>query len=92
MPRDAPPSTNTRAFLLSALQQQLRLDRRALDAYRPISVAFPGPYGQADVRIGKTRVLCHISCDVVTPYADRKFDGLFTIACELSPLADAGFE
>jgi exosome complex component RRP45 len=96
MPSEAIPSTNAQAFLLTALRQNLRLDSRPFDAYRPISLDFPtdepDTYGQADVRIGKTRVLCNISCDVVTPFPDRKFDGVFTISCELGPMASPAFE
>lgn len=95
MPREPDPSTNERAFLLSALSEKTRLDGRPFDAYRPISLSFPqnpDQYGVADVRMGKTRVLCNISSEVVTPYADRKFDGVFTISCELSPMGSAAFE
>ncbi|KAK5135506.1 hypothetical protein LTR08_005141 [Meristemomyces frigidus] len=92
MPRDPPPSTNAQTFLLAALRDNIRLDGRALDAYRPITLAFPAEYGVADVRLGKTRVLAKISCEVVAPYADRKFEGVFTIACELGPMGSAGWE
>lgn len=95
MPAEAPPSTNESAFLLSALRENIRLDHRPFDAYRPISLSFPqlpDQYGVADVRLGKTRVLCNISCEVVAPYADRKFEGLFTINCELSPMGSTAFE
>ncbi|KAI6810093.1 hypothetical protein KC332_g12502 [Hortaea werneckii] len=95
MPAEALPSTNESAFLLSALRENIRLDHRPFDAYRPISLSFPqlpDQYGVADVRLGKTRVLCNISSEVVAPYADRKFEGLFTINCELSPMGSAAFE
>lgn len=95
MPSEPAPSTNEQTFLLSALAQHLRLDSRPLDAYRPISLAFPSDpdvYGQADARIGKTRVLCNVSCDVGIPYPDRKFDGVFTISCELSPMGSPAWE
>ncbi|KAK4540218.1 hypothetical protein LTR36_009716 [Oleoguttula mirabilis] len=95
MPHQPAPSTNEQAFLLSALRENIRLDARPLDAYRPIDLSFPGgpdEYGTADVRIGKTRVLAKISAEVVAPYADRKFEGVFTIACELSPMASAAWE
>ncbi|KAK5128005.1 hypothetical protein LTR85_005122 [Meristemomyces frigidus] len=95
MPREAEPSTNEQAFLLSALRENIRLDSRAFDAFRPIDLSFPGgpdEYGTAEVRIGKTRVLAKISAEVVAPYADRKFEGVFTIACELSPMGSAAFE
>ncbi len=92
MPQEADPSTNERAFLLSALRENLRLDNRASDAYRPVSLAFGDDYGVCDVRIGKTRVLAKISCEVTAPYPDRKFDGVFTISTELSPLSSPAFE
>ncbi|KAK0838127.1 3'-5'-exoribonuclease [Friedmanniomyces endolithicus] len=94
MPHATRPSTNESNFVLSALRENLRLDSRALDQYRPISLQFPSDpdvYGQTDVRIGKTRVICNVSCEVITPYPDRKFDGVFTISCELSPLMGPGW-
>ncbi|KAK5174709.1 3'-5'-exoribonuclease [Saxophila tyrrhenica] len=92
MPSEPAPSTNEREFILAALRENTRLDGRALDAYRPISLTFGNDYGTADVRLGKTRVLAKISCEVATPYPDRKFDGIFTITTELSPLASPAFE
>jgi exosome complex component RRP45 len=92
MPREAEISTNEREFLLSALKENIRLDGRAFDQFRPIDLAFGDEYGVADVRIGKTRVLVKVSAEVVVPYTDRKFDGIFTIASELSPIASPAFE
>ncbi|KAK4561789.1 3'-5'-exoribonuclease [Recurvomyces mirabilis] len=95
MPSEVTPSTNNHDFILIALRQNLRLDSRLLDAYRPIILTFPADpdtYGQADVRIGKTRVLCNVSCEVGAPYPDRKFDGVFTISCELGPMASPAWE
>lgn len=55
MPREAEPSLNERAFIAEALQQNLRVDGRALDAYRPIQISFGEEYGVAEVRLGETR-------------------------------------
>jgi exosome complex component RRP45 len=92
MPQEAAPSSNEQTFLLSALRENIRLDNRAFDSWRPISLTFGDEYGTADVRLGKTRVLVKISCDVTAPYPDRKFDGIFTISTELSPLGSPAFE
>ncbi|KAF2718052.1 hypothetical protein K431DRAFT_322697 [Polychaeton citri CBS 116435] len=95
MPREAVPSNNEREFVRAAIQEQTRLDGRTLDAFRPVSLSFnsnPNTYGTATVSIGKTRVLANVSCEVAKSYADRKFDGIFTISTELSPMAWAGFE
>jgi exosome complex component RRP45 len=92
MPRENEPSSNEQSFLLSALRENLRLDSRAFNQYRPISIEFGDQYGVADVRFGKTRVLAKISCTVTAPYPERKFDGIFTIVTELSPMGSPAFE
>ena len=92
MPREADPSSNAQAFLLSALRENLRLDYRAFDAFRPIHLSFGDEHGVADVRLGKTRVMAKVSCEVTAPYPDRKFDGVFTISTELSPMGSGAFE
>jgi exosome complex RNA-binding protein Rrp42 (RNase PH superfamily) len=38
------------------------------------------------------RVNTRISAEVTKPFDDRKFDGVFTITTELSPLASPAFE
>ena len=55
MPREAEPSINERTFVLEALRNNIRLDGRALDAYRPLEISFGDDYGAAGVRLGKTR-------------------------------------
>lgn len=55
MPREAEPSLNERSFILEALQQNIRLDGRALDTYRPIQISFGDGHGVADVHLGETR-------------------------------------
>ncbi|KAL8894568.1 MAG: hypothetical protein Q9192_004214, partial [Flavoplaca navasiana] len=70
----------------------IRLDGRALDAFRHIQLSFGDEYGVADLRLGKTRVLARISASVTAPFPDRKFDGIFTITTELSPMASPAFE
>lgn len=55
MPREAEPSNNERAFILEALRESIRLDGRALNAYRNIELSFGDEDGVADVQLGKTR-------------------------------------
>ncbi|KAI4230432.1 MAG: hypothetical protein L6R36_000061 [Xanthoria steineri] len=92
MPREAEPSNNERAFILEALQQDIRLDGRALESFRDIQLSFGDEYGVADVQLGKTRVLARIAASLTAPFPDRKFDGIFTITTELSPMASPAFE
>ncbi|PSN74650.1 hypothetical protein BS50DRAFT_20913 [Corynespora cassiicola Philippines] len=92
MPREAEISVNERAFIQQALNEQIRLDGRAFDAYRPLELTFGDEYGVADVQLGKTRVIARISVDVVAPSPERKFDGIFQIVTEFSPMASPAFE
>lgn len=55
MPREAAPSINERAFVLEALRENVRIDGRALDAFRDIELSFGDDFGIADLKLGKTR-------------------------------------
>jgi exosome complex component RRP45 len=55
MPREAEISLNEREFIKRALQEQIRLDGRAFDAFRQLDLTFGDEYGVADVQLGKTR-------------------------------------
>lgn len=46
---------NEKQFVSQALQENLRLDNRAFDEYRPIELNFGDEYGTAEVKLGKTR-------------------------------------
>lgn len=92
MPREADPSNNAKSFLLQALRENVRLDGRAFDEFRSLDLSFGDEYGVATVQLGKTRVMVRVSSEVVKASADRKFDGVFTISTELSPIASPAFE
>ncbi|KAK3322140.1 ribosomal protein S5 domain 2-type protein [Apodospora peruviana] len=92
MPREAEPSLNEKQFILQALQENLRLDGRQLDQYRPLELTFGDEYGVAQVSLGKTKVFAKASAEVTVPYTDRPLDGVFTIMTELSPMASPAFE
>lgn len=55
MPREAAPSINERAFVLQALRENIRIDGRALDAFRGLELSFGDEFGIANVKLGKTR-------------------------------------
>lgn len=55
MPREVEPSLNEREFILAALRENTRLDGRAFDAYRDLTLDFGDEYGVVDLRLGKTR-------------------------------------
>lgn len=55
MPREAEPSNVERNFIVEALRQNIRIDGRAYDQFRPIELKFGEDYGNATVSLGKTR-------------------------------------
>lgn len=92
MPREVEPSSSEKKFIEKALQEGHRLDGRAFEQFRKLDLTFGDQYGVADVTLGGTRILVKVSAEVTVPYADRPFDGIFTIATELSPMASPAFE
>ncbi|KAK8214667.1 ribosomal protein S5 domain 2-type protein [Phyllosticta capitalensis] len=92
MPRETELSRNERDFIVQALGENIRLDGRKFDAFRDLDLSFGDEYGVADVKLDKTRVLARVSADVTAPFADRKFDGVFSISTEFSPMASPAFE
>ena len=55
MPREAEISLNEREFIQQALREGVRLDGRAFDEFRPLSLSFGDEDGFADVQLGKTK-------------------------------------
>ncbi|PNY24021.1 Exosome complex component rrp45 [Tolypocladium capitatum] len=92
MPREAEPSLVERTFVTKALEEGLRVDSRKFDQFRPLELTFGDEFGVAEVRCGKTRVAAKVSAEVTVPFADRPFDGIFSIASELSPMVAPSFE
>jgi exosome complex component RRP45 len=85
-------STNEHDFVLEALKQGVRIDGRKFDEFRPVSITLGDEFGYVDVQLGKTHVVCRISSEIVVPYEDRPFEGLFTVSTEISPMASPMFE
>jgi hypothetical protein len=53
--REEPLSIPERDFILEALGQNLRLDGRQFDDYRPLNISFGEEYGHVKLQLGKTR-------------------------------------
>ncbi|OAL38601.1 hypothetical protein AYO20_02251 [Fonsecaea nubica] len=92
MPREVDISNIEQHFILQALEQGVRLDGRRLGHFRNLDLQFGDEYGTVTARLGKTRVHVQISAEVTKPLEDRKFDGIFTIVTELSPIASPAYE
>lgn len=92
MPKDLEPSISERTFVLDALKEGIRIDGRDADAYRALNIDFSTEYGLVEVRLGRTRIMTRISCEIARPFPDKPFEGIFACNTELSPMASASFE
>ncbi|ODM20637.1 hypothetical protein SI65_03690 [Aspergillus cristatus] len=92
MNKEAPLSIAERDFVLNALREDVRLDGRGLDQLRPLKVSFGEEYGHVKVQLGKTTLIIRISSEVTKPRDDRPFDGVFTIALELTAMGSPAWD
>ena len=77
------------------IEDNKRIDGRALDAYREIVIesgVVPSAEGSARVKLGDTDVLAGVKIDVGTPFADTSDEGVLMVGTEFVPLASPDFE
>lgn len=74
MSKETPLSLAEREFILEALLENIRVDGRDADAFRPLSVTFGEEYGHVKVQLGQTRCVTNL-CSVY----DRKLIELFLV-------------
>ena len=55
MPREAEPSLNEKQFVIQAIKDNLRLDGRKFDQYRPLELSFGDEHGVVNAKLGNTR-------------------------------------
>jgi exosome complex component RRP42 len=84
-----------RNFIYHLTEKGKRIDNRALDQYRPISVSkgvVKTAEGSARVSIGNTDVLAGVKIGLGEPFPDTPDSGVLTTNAELVPIASPTFE
>lgn len=80
-------------FVLQALRKEnVRIDGRALAAYRKMGIRFGDTPGEVEVNFGPTRVLAVCSGEIVVPEASRANEGRITFTVEYGPMASPAFD
>lgn len=69
-----------------------RLDGRDVYDYRDLRITLGKLPGQVEVMLGRTRVLGHVTCQVIQPKPERPTEGQLFFNVELSPMASPAFE
>lgn len=67
MSKEAPLSAVEREFIIEALRQDVRLDGRRPDQYRPVSLSFGAEYGHVKVQLGNTRYCVFVRWGLTLP-------------------------
>lgn len=57
MSKEAQLSVAERDFILEALRENVRLDGRGTDEFRPLNLSFGDEYGHVKLQVGKTRLV-----------------------------------
>ncbi|MXX20874.1 MAG: exosome complex protein Rrp42 [Cenarchaeum sp. SB0665_bin_23] len=76
--------------IIELLQEEKRIDGRALKEYRSISIdvnVIPKANGSARVRLGDSEVICGIKIQPDRPFSDVGEKGIFICTAELLPLS-----
>lgn len=82
-------------YIVGLLQQGKRVDGRAFDQFRSVSVErgiIQTANGSALVKIGATQVLVGVKIEKGEPFPDRPEEGILVVNAELLPLASPTFE
>ncbi|CAF0706410.1 unnamed protein product [Brachionus calyciflorus] len=90
--REVPLSLAEYDFVIKALQDNLRLDRRSVYDIRDIKINFLKTRGACIVSIGNTQISAQVSADIVKPKDSRPNEGILKINLELSPMGAQHFE
>jgi len=84
-----------RSKILDFLQEEKRIDGRALDEIRPLSIdvgVVPNANGSARVRLGDTEVVSGVKVQPDRPFPDMGDKGIFMCTAEILPLAHPSAE
>lgn len=80
-------------FTLQALREEgIRVDGRALTAWRRLGVRFGAAHGEVEVTFGPTRASAVCSGEIVTPPVERPNEGRISFHVEFGQIASPSFE
>eukprot|EP00406_Dinophysis_acuminata_P073438 CAMPEP_0179247744 /NCGR_PEP_ID=MMETSP0797-20121207/19770_1 /TAXON_ID=47934 /ORGANISM="Dinophysis acuminata, Strain DAEP01" /LENGTH=330 /DNA_ID=CAMNT_0020955379 /DNA_START=22 /DNA_END=1010 /DNA_ORIENTATION=+ len=88
-----PVSRSEIDFTLEALRKEnVRVDGRALAAYRRIGIRFGAAHGEVEVTLGPTRAMAVCTGEIVAPAPQRPNEGRIAFFVNFGPMASPAFE
>ncbi|SPC61146.1 probable RRP45 - Exosome complex exonuclease [Ustilago sp. UG-2017b] len=86
------PSLTESDFILSCLQDRIRVDGRSFLAPRDIHISFGEELGNCTVSIKGTRVSTSVRANLFPPRSDRPYEGFLQITTDISPMAGVEYD
>ncbi|MFH1210416.1 MAG: exosome complex protein Rrp42 [archaeon] len=87
---------SNKKYIASLIEKDLRVDGRALDKYRDITIEYgisaKSAEGSARVTVGETIVVAGVKLEVGDPFSDKPDQGTIVVNAELLPLSSPEFE
>jgi exosome complex component RRP45 len=77
-------------FTQEAIKEGLRYQGRQINEFRKIKINLGPALGTATVQLGSTRIISHVSGEVVRPSQASSTEGSISINTEFSPMAFPG--
>ncbi|KAH7650380.1 polymyositis scleroderma autoantigen 1 [Cryptosporidium bovis] len=74
------------SLIIGIREYGLRVDGRTMNEYRGLKIKLNRNYGEVEVSIGRTHVLCVVKSELSTPNPDRGSEGFITFTVDLGPL------
>ncbi|SCP04860.1 exosome complex component RRP45, putative [Plasmodium ovale] len=81
---------NNANFFWQNLKKKLRLDGRNFEDSRNISIYFLGEYGNVEISIGHTKVICRITSEIVKPYEKKPNEGIIKVNLDVDSFNGTG--
>jgi exosome complex component RRP45 len=81
---------NETAFVKRSLEQKIRVDSRDLNDFRSLKISCLG--AGCTVLLGKTRVLAHVSADIVRPLAANPTEGILIFNTQFSSMSSPAIQ
>lgn len=74
-------------FIVGVHEYGLRIDGRTMNEYRNVKISLNKNYGEAEVNIGRTHVLCVVKSELIVPNQERASEGSISFTVDIGPLS-----
>ncbi|KAH8741671.1 polymyositis/scleroderma autoantigen 1 [Cryptosporidium ryanae] len=75
------------SLIVGIREYGLRVDGRTMNEYRGLRIKLNKNYGEVEISIGRTHVLCIVKSELSTPNPDRGSEGFISFSVDLGPLS-----